>query len=299
MPGDIVDLFIQPTMPPEARQELREAYGFDEPLHVQYFQYILNLLQGNLGTSFLYNKPVTAILFDKMLNTMSLSLTGVFLAYVIGPLIGAYLAWRRGSLVDTVGLGLSTVAYAAPVFWTGMVAIMVFSFQLGWFPSGGMHSVTYTSDSLIDRFVSVDFLHHLALPLIVSTLYWMTAPTLFMRSNMIDVLDEDFIEMNQAQGLPSLVILYRHAARNALLPVLHRAAIAFGLAFGGSILIEVVFSWPGAGRAMWSAVQNRDYPLAQGAFLVIATAIVTLNFVADILSVYADPRAAEGERGDV
>ncbi|WP_255171309.1 ABC transporter permease [Natrononativus amylolyticus] len=289
-PGDPSTVVADPTMPAEARQEILEQHGLTEPLYVQYVTYMQNLLTGDLGTSFQRNEPVLSILLDTTLNTIVLMLTSVLLAFGIGITIGAFLSWRRNTLIDTIGIGTIILFYAAPVFWTGMVGIMIFSFHLGWVPSGGMRSAGYSSDMLLDRYLSMDFLRHLALPLLVTTLYWLTAPTFIMRNNMIDVLGEDFIKMGRAQGLSERSLIYRHAARNSLLPVVHYGAIAVGFAFGGSVVIETVFSWPGVGRLMWQAVLQEDYPLAQGAFLMLATVIITLNFLVDMISVIIDPR---------
>jgi len=291
-PGDPTTAILDPGMTAEDRQLLRRQFGLDEPLHVQYIKYMENLVSLNLGVSFRHQKPVMDLILNSGLNTMALMFPSVLIAFIIGPLIGAALAWHRNTSLDTAGIGLVLLAYATPVFWTGMVAIMIFSFNLGWLPTGGIHSPAYISETLSDRFLSVDFLYHLILPLAVTTLYYLSIPTLIMRNTMIEVIGSDFIEMAQAQGLSRFSILYRHAARNALLPVLHYAAVAIGFAFGGSVVIESVFSWPGVGRLMWQAVLQQNYPLAQGAFLLLATLIIVMNFIVDILSVYVDPRAA-------
>jgi peptide/nickel transport system permease protein len=272
-----------------------EQNGLGEPLYVQYVLYIKNLVLLNLGISYTLNQPVSTVLFDKVLNTLALMLPAIILAFIIGPIVGAFLAWKRNTRIDSVGIGVSIFARAAPVFWIGMLGIMVFSFRLGWLPSGGMHSPTYIEDSLVDRFVSIDFLRHLALPLAVTTFWWLMPPVLVMRNNMIETLGADFIQLNRAEGLPWPSILYRHAARNAMLPVAHYGAMAVGFAFGGSVVIETVFSWPGVGRMMWEAVTAHDYPLAQGAFLILAVMILVMNFLIDILSVYIDPRVVEEE----
>jgi peptide/nickel transport system permease protein len=296
LPGDPSTSMINPTMSSEARQMILEQYGLTEPLYIQYLLYMKNLLTGNLGVSFTYGVPVSSLIIDRTLNTLSLMLTSILLSYLIGPVIGAYFAWRRNSRVDTFGTGSVLVLRAAPVFWTGMLAIMVFGIILGWVPTGNMHSATYTANTLSERFISVDFLYHLALPLFVTTLYFISVPIFVMRNNMIDILDDDFIELCRAEGLSNFSIIYRHAARNSMLPVLHYAAVAIGFAFGGSVIIETVFSWPGVGLLMWEAVIARDYPIAQNAFLMLATMIILMNFIADLLSVYVDPRtAAEGD----
>jgi len=295
LPGDPSTTIVDPTMSKAARQELLAQYGLNQPLHVQYIKYMTNLAQGNLGISFRYGRPVTELIAGRLLNTLSLMLTSVVLAYVIGVGLGALFARHRDSRLDYYGTGIVLFMYAAPVFWVGMLGIMVFAFTLEWVPSGGMHSVSYIPEGPLDSFLSLDFLHHLVLPLTVTTLYFLTIPVFTTRSNMIDVLEADFIEMARVQGLSEFSIVYRHAARNALLPVLHYAAISIGFAFGGSVIIETVFSWPGIGQMMWEAARAFDYPLAQGSFLVLAMVVVSMNFLADLLSVVVDPRVAEYE----
>jgi peptide/nickel transport system permease protein len=295
LPGDPSTAIIAPTMSPDDRQALLRQYGLDEPLYVQYILYMKNLVMGDLGISFRLNRPVMAAIQDKLVNTLVLMLTAVVLAYILGIFIGAILAWNRNTAIDYFGTAIVLVTYAAPVFWVGMMAIMLFSFKLGWLPSGGMRSSTTTYTTQLARFLSVDFLRHLILPLTVTLLYQLTIPTFMMRNNMIDVLDADYIEMARIEGLSEFSILYRHAARSSLLPVVHHAAVSLGFAFGGSVVIETVFSWPGIGRLMWQAARAQDYPLAQGCFLTLATAIIVLNFFADVISVYVDPRAAISE----
>lgn len=294
-PGNPASAVVDPSMPPGAREEILDRFGLNEPLHVQYVLYLKNLLSGDLGTSFRYQEPVAALIFGRAVNTMVLMLTSVLIAFLVGPVLGAYFAWNRGTWVDTAGIGSVLVMYAAPVFWTGMLGIMVFSFWLGWVPSGGLRSPGRVTESLWELYLSEDFLRHLVLPLVVTTLYWLTAPTFIMRNNMIDVLGEDFIEMNRAQGLPEHRIIYGHAARNSLLPVVHYGALAVGFAFGASVIIETVFSWPGVGRLMWQAVLTSDYPVAQAAFLFFAVVIILMNFLIDVLTVYIDPRVSEHE----
>lgn len=286
---------ISPQMTAEAKQQIIEQYGLDRPMHVQYISYMESVLNGNLGISFQRDAPVAQLVLSKALNTVVLMVFAVLLTLIIGPIIGAFLAWNRGTKKDTVGTGLVLIMFAAPVFWTGMLGIMMFSYQLGWLPSSGMHSATFTADSLWGNYFSIDFFKHLVLPLTVTTLYFMAGPTLVMRNNLIDVLGADFIQMNRAEGLSEFRILYRHAVRNSLLPVLHHGALLIGFAFGGSVIIETVFSWPGVGRLLWSGVLNEDYPLAMGGFVMIAVIIIILNFLVDFVSVYIDPRVAEEE----
>ena len=295
LPGDPTTSVIAPQMSASARAELASQYGLDQPLSVQYLLYMKNLLTGDLGLSFQFNEPVSSLIVPKLVNTLALTATAVILAYLIGSFIGAYLASRRDTSVDIYGTALVLMMYAAPVFWTGLLAIMVFSFRLDWVPSGGIHSVTFVADSFWGGYFSVDFLHHLVLPLVVTTLYFLSVPALTMRNNMIDTLDEDFIQLSRAAGLSDFSILYRHAARNALLPVLHYAAVSLGFAFGGSVVIETVFSWPGLGQMMFNATLAQDFPLAQSTFFLLAALIIFMNFLADALSVYVDPRTSATE----
>ncbi|MFP4646622.1 MAG: ABC transporter permease [Candidatus Bipolaricaulota bacterium] len=295
VPGDPSSTIISPSMTQQARRELLQQQGLDKPLYVQYVLYLRNLFTGNLGQSFLRGKSVLTVILRTSANTLALMLTSTVLVFLAGPILGALLAWNKGTWIDSLGFIVVLTLYALPVFWTGMLAIMFFSFRLGWFPPGGMHSSAFIPQGFFHSFFSLDFLRHLALPLTVTSAYFLAIPTLTMRSNMIAVLGEDFIQMARAKGLSERTVLFKHAIRNSLLPILHYAAIEIGFAFGGAIVIETVFSWPGLGRLMWQAVQAHDYPLAQGAFLSLVVIIVTLNLVADFLSSYLDPRVMNNE----
>ena len=293
VPGDPSSTIVSPSMTKQSREELLEQYGLKKPLYVQYGLYLKNIFSGNLGRSFLRGKPVIDVIIHTSANTLALMLTSTIIVFLAGPFIGAILAWNKGSWLDSSGFILVLIFYALPVFWTGMLSIMIFSFRLGWLPPGGMHSPAFIPQGILQNYFSLDFLRHLILPLSVTSAYFLAIPTLTMRSNMIDILEADFIEMAKAKGLKERTILFKHAARNALLPILHYAAIEIGFAFGGAIVIETVFSWPGIGRLMWQAVQAHDYPLAQGAFLCLVVIIVTLNLIADLLSSYLDPRVSD------
>lgn len=296
IPGDPTVVIIDGGMAEETQEMLRERYGLDEPLYIQYIDFLQALAVGDLGVSFRLGDPVSTVIAERLPNTLVLMIPALVLAFLIGPLIGAYLGWVRGTLKDSIGVGAVLLMYAAPVFWTGMLGIMVFAHWLGWLPSGGMHGPTYDGPHTFpEQYLNFEFLRHLVMPLIVTTLFWLASPAFFMRNTIIDVLGSDFIEMNRAQGLSPQAILYKHGARNSLLPVLHFAAVTIGIAMGGSIIIETVFSWPGIGRLMWEAVEARDYPVAQGVFILMATIVILANFVVDLLSVYVDPRVVEEE----
>ena len=295
LPGDPATTLASPRFSEADRQALLEQHGLTEPLHVQYVLYWQNLLQGDLGLSIQHNTAVLPLLLDRTLNTLAITFPAVLLAFTFGPIFGANFAWRRNESLDVYGTGAVLLMYAAPIFWTGMLALMVFSFYFGWLPTGGMYPADYVEERLTDRFFSTDFVRHAILPIVIFFLWRLSQPTLIVRNTMIDVMNADFITLKKAEGIPDPTIKYRHGLRNSILPVLHYSALALGYAFGGSIILETVFSWPGLGLAMWNAVLASDYPMAMGAFLMISTIIIILNLVVDVLSIYIDPRVAEGE----
>jgi peptide/nickel transport system permease protein len=185
---------------------------------------------------------------------------------------------------------------AAPEFFVGMLLLTFFSFHLGWFPSSGVASPGTIYDNVFEQITSADFWKHLILPAATLALYLQGLPLLLMRSNMLEVLDEDFVVMARMKGLPEWRIMLAHAARNALLPIVTALTIGIGYAVGGNVVIETVFSWPGVGRILVRAVQSHDYPLAQGAFLLIAVVIVSMNFLADVFYSALDPRVSTTRR---
>lgn len=290
MPGDPTTLFIFEGMGPEARQERIAELGLDEPLHSQYFDYIGQLLTGDFGNSFIYREPVLAIMADKFVNTMILMGSALLLATTVGILGGALLGWWRGTRVEKAGVVTILAARSSPTFWIAIILLNVFTLQLGWFPAGGMRTVgTATSDG-IWYYLNLDFLRHLFLPMLTGAIFYMATPALLMRNSMIDVIDADFIEFKEAEGLPEWRILYYHAARNSILPVVTVVAIVIGAAMGGSVIIETVYNWDGMGRAMVNAVNRRDYPLAMATIYIMGSVVIFMNFVADIAYVYLDPR---------
>src|SRR5260221_2422273 len=274
-----------------------EMFGLDKPMWQQYLIYLGNLAQGQLGLSFFQRRPVLDILLEVLPNSLILTLTGLVIAYVFGVLAGAWLAWNHGTWVEAVAVPIVLASRAAPEFWIGMVLLALLSFNLGWFPSGGANSpgMFYTSEW--QRLVSLDYLQHLALPVLTLALYLQGLPLLLVRSNMLEVMHEEFVVMARMKGFSQWRIVIRHAARNALLPVVTAFALGIGISMGGNVLVQTVFSWPGIGRMLVTAVANLDYPLAQGAFLMIALVLITMHFVADLLYSALDPRVSHGRAG--
>jgi ABC-type dipeptide/oligopeptide/nickel transport system permease component len=292
VPGDPSAAVIGPDLDPSVAADLRQRYGIDQPVVVQFLKYVGNLVQGDLGLSFEYKEPVRDILLNRLFNTSVLVVPAIVLALFAGTALGAVAgARRRGSRLDGLLRNGAFLTKSSPVFWGAAMALLVFSYQLGWAPAIGMRSPGQATgaDGLALVF-STDFLHHLVLPLLVMTVFLMPEPLLTMRTAMKDVLHEDFVELGRAAGLSRPRIVYRHAARNALLPVVTLMPALTGVIIGGQVIIETVFSWPGMGRAIVEAVNNFDYPVMQGVFLITAAVAIVVNAVIDVVYAYLDPR---------
>jgi len=296
MPGDPTLNYIEPTMTEEQRQDILRAFGLDRPLWEQYGLYLANLLQGSLGQSFLHGRPVLELVLEAFPLTVVLTLSALVVAYAFGIVAGAWLAWMRGSAIEAFAIPLVLATRAAPEFWLGMLMLAAFAFGLGWFPAGGAATAGTEHAGLLARLTSADFLHHLALPAVTLAVYLQGLPLLLMRSTMLEVMQDEFVTMARMKGLSEWTIVMRHAARNALLPVATAFALGVGGSVGGNVVIETVFAWPGLGRMLVSAVQGADYPLAQGAFLLIAAVLVAMNIVADLLYSLLDPRVSHDRR---
>ncbi|MCC5958572.1 MAG: ABC transporter permease [Rhodobacteraceae bacterium] len=289
---DPTSVLITEGLNAEQRAAVRAQFGLEDPLWRQYVLFLTNAVQGEFGTSFSYRAPVSEIVWERLGNTMVLMLAAIVLAYAIGVPLGAWLSWRRGSSTDTVGIFVGLMFRSAPMFWTGMIAILIFGVGLSMFPTSGMRTLPYDADGFLDKIFTLDFLWHAILPVLIVALYYLGSPMLIMRNTMLEVYGEDFIEMARAKGLPERDILYKHAARNALLPVVTQLAVTIGLAAGGQVVVEVVFSWPGLGREILNAVRTSDFPLAQASFLIMAAFVISLNLLVDILYTTLDPRVS-------
>ena len=296
MPGDPTLNFLSPQFNEEMRAALMKNFGLDLPLWQQYLIYFGQLLRGDFGRSFLQNAPVAAILWDALPNTVILTLVSLSLAYAFGIVAGAFLAFRRGGVTEAIAIPAALATRAAPEFWLGMLLLALFAFQLGWFPTGGAVSPGETVGGLGDRLGSADFWWHLCLPALTLTLFLQGLPLLLMRATMLEVLNDEFIVMARMKGLSRWSIVMRHAARNALLPVVTAFALGLGASIGGNVVVETVFAWPGIGRVLVQAVQGADYPVAQGAFIMIAFVLVVMNTVADLAYAWLDPRVSVGAR---
>jgi len=295
MPGDPTAQVISPALDPVAQARLKEAYGLDKPLLVQYLLYLKNLVVFDWGRSFTSSQPVIDIMAYRFWNTIFLMGAAMCFVLVAGTGLGMVMAWRRGGPLDTGGTVMALVFQSAPPFVTGLLLLMVLSYRMDLFPTGGMHAAGVSIGKGLGVFLSVDFLHHLVLPTITVALYYLATPMLIMRDSMLEVMGSDFIELAKAKGLAPHVVMIKHAARNALMAVVTVSSLMVGFAIGGQVLVETVFSWPGMGQLMVEAAQSHDYPVAQATFLVLAAIVIFLNLLADISYCYLDPRIKMGK----
>ena len=290
LPGEPTMQVISPAMDPAVQERMKDAFGLNEPLWKQYLIYMKNLVTLEWGRSFVSAQEVTDILGYRFWNTVLLMAAGMCMTLVLGIGMGIIMAWRRNGPVDLIGTVVGLIFQAAPPFITGLLLLMVLSYRLGLFPTGGMYAPGGRPDGIIDLLTTADFWHRLVLPTLTVGMYYIATPMLIMRDSMLEVLGSDFIELARAKGLKSRVIMLRHAARNALLGVVTIAGIMIGFAIGGQVVVESLFSWPGMGQLMVESAAQHDYPVAQGTFLMLAILVISLNFLTDVLYSYLDPR---------
>ena len=290
LPGDPTMTMISSAMYPKAQEAMRAQFGLDKPLFEQYLIYLKNYSTLNFGYSFHSSREVAELLGGRIVNTLVLILPSMILAYALGAFVGALLGWFRGGRFETSVVFVATALQAAPVFWLGMLAILLFSINLGWFPPGHLVTPGMFPEQNLGMYLSADFLHHLALPFLVHTAYQICFPLLLMRSSMLATIGEDFVEFARIKGLREHNILFGHAARNSLLPVATTVPMILSWALAGSVVIETVFSWPGLGLLMIEGVQRSDFPVVQAAFFLIAVLTILGTFTADLLYGLLDPR---------
>ncbi len=298
-PGNPMTAYIDTTFSAEQQNALLTRFGLDRPLHEQYIIYLINLLRGDLGDSFHRGGTVVSQILEVLPNTLYLTLTALVLAYVLGTLGGIFMASRRGTRAEKIRIVFTLRTRAAPEFWVGMILLTIFAFRLRWLPSAGTAPAGTIYASEIEKLLSPVFWRHMLLPMLTLALYLHGLPLLLMRSNMLEVMDQDFITMGRLSGYSERRLMIGHAARNALLPVLTAFTLGIGYSIAGNVLIENVFAWPGIGRMLVRAVNTADYPLAQGAFFIIAAITVLLNFLADVLYGLLDPRVGASDQARV
>ncbi|MFI2714684.1 ABC transporter permease [Micromonospora sp. NPDC018662] len=281
VPGDPVRVALGTRFDPETYQALRERAGLDQPLPVQYASYLGHALTGDLGVSFRTGQPVSRIVLERLPATLSLAFTAVVFALLVAFPLGIVAAVRSGSAVDHAARVFSQFGVSVPDFWMGIMGIILFAGVLGWLPPSGY--VALTEDP--GRWAS-----HVALPAVTVGLVTASILTRFIRSSVLEVLSADYVRTAEAKGLRSRVVILRHVLRNALIPVVTVVAVQLASLLGGVIVIEVLFAWPGIGRLTFDAVQARDYPVLQGAVLLVAALFLLVNLLVDVLYARLDPR---------
>ncbi len=286
----IGSLFRGRNIPQETIEKLREAFGLDEPVLTQFFYYVRETIQGNLGISYQSRQPVWDEIVSAIPETVLLVGTSAILSAVIGTVMGIVAAWRRNTWKDHAITAGTMVFYSMPDFWLGMILLVTFAVIFPWFPVGGMVDPGTSQTGLA---LVLDILHHMFLPALTLTLAYLGEYALIMRSSLLDVMGEDYLTVARAKGLRDKIVRRRHAVPNALLPVVTLAAINFGFVLSGAIAVEAVYSWPGLGKATADAIRGPDLPMLQGLFLVFSAAVIFFNLVADITYAYLDPRVDE------
>lgn len=280
---------IKPT--PDMVQSMASALGIDttDPLWVQYFKYLGDLLHGNFGRSFSnFPSPVVDILGQGIMWTIGLGTISVVIGFVLGCLIGMLTAWKRGTIIDSTLSPALTFLYAIPPFWLALIVVYIFGFTLRWFPFANGYNI-YGEIGWNWDFIS-SVINHGFLPALTLVLSSLAGWMLVMRNSMVGVLSDDYVLMARAKGLKQRRILFAYAARNAILPNIANFALALGFVVSGQVLTEIVFSYPGIGDTLYLAVTQKDYPMIQAAFLLIALGVLGANFLADLLYAALDPR---------
>jgi peptide/nickel transport system permease protein len=263
----------------ETMERLREELGLNDPLPVQYWNYLRNLLQGDMGNSISTKSPVSQEILSRLPATIQLALAAIILVLLISIPLGIISAVKRGSITDNLAMGGALLGVSMPAFWFGIMLMLLLSLQLGWLPSGGRGDGTF-----------VGGLKALFMPALTLAVGMMGLVTRIMRSSMLEVLGQDYMRTAKAKGLTPRLVLLRHGLRNSLIPVVTILGIQFAALLGGTIIVETIFSWPGIGRLAVNAIWRRDYPVIMGTVLVFSATFVLVNLLVDVLYTFIDPR---------
>lgn len=294
-PGDITTLetSLNPRSGDEAREKLREAYNLDEPIHVQYGLWLQRVVQLDFGNSFTgSNRPVLDELSERIPVTLSINIAAMLLILAVALPVGVISAVRQNSLLDRSLTVVVFLMFAAPGFWLALLLMVLFGVQLGWLPVSGLTSYNFQSLGPLEKVA--DIAQHLLLPVVVSAFAGIAAFSRYVRSSMLEVIRQDYILTARAKGLPERAVIYRHALRNALLPVITLLGLSIPGLIGGSVIFETIFGIPGMGQLMYSAILSRDYPVVMGTLVITAVLTLLGNLLADLALAWADPRVRRG-----
>ena len=288
-PGDAADRFFTPETPPEVRENVMKKWGLDQPAHVRYVKMMGNLVTGDFGRSIAQERPVFDIISEALPNTLMLSAVDLCVVLITGMLLGILQAVRQYSVLDNVLSVGSLFFYSMPEFWLALMLMLIFGVKLAVLPISGMvdpimHDMMSPSAQLWDR------ARHLVLPGVALGVAQSAAMARYMRSSLLEVIRQDYIRTAQAKGLRESAVIFKHALRNALLPIITIVALSMPYLFSGSVVVEIIFAWPGMGRLIVSSIFTQDLPLIIACFFVYAILIVSANLLADILYAVADPR---------
>lgn len=301
IPGDPALVILGEHATPQALSELQERLGLNQPLYLQYWHYLLQTLGGDLGESIRTKKAIAQEIFPYLAATIELSISALIFAAVVGVNAGIIAAWRRASWFDYIAMLVTLIGISMPVFWLGLMEQWIFAQKLSLLPSIGrfnarepIHAITqfYVLDTLLEGNWAGfwDVVKHLVLPSVALGTIPMAIIARMSRSSMLEVMKADYVRTARAKGLHEFWVIYKHALKNAMSPVLTVMGLQLGALLGGAVLTETIFSWPGIGRYINDAIAFRDYPVVQSGILVVAFFFVLINLLVDILYVYIDPR---------
>ena len=271
--GDPVSLMLPDDAPPEAREELMETMGLNEPFIVQYVTYVGNMLQGDFGDSYRFNQPALDIVLDRLPATMELAIFAIVIATIVAIPLGIWSATKQNTSLDLIATGAAVVGKAMPNFWLGIMLILLFSVTLGMFPGSGRGTAM-----------------HVILPAITLATGIAAEMTRLIRSSMLDSLSQDYVRTARSKGLRDRIVVYKHAFRNSLIPVVTITFLQTSTLVGGTLITETVFAWPGLGQLLIQAVNTRDMAIVQASVFIIAILVIVMNLIADILYRFLDPR---------
>ena len=283
-PGDPATFMAGEEAGPEYVESIRQKYGLDQALYIQLTKYMYSIFHGDFGSSFVMGEPVVNIILARMPATLLLMASSLIIGAIVGTLGGALAARWHGSKVDSLISGVSVAAYSAPVFWLGMIAIYIFSVYLNWLPTSGMMSFLKEERGVLDT------LNHMVLPVFCLSLFFIGQNIKVARASVLEATREDYITTFLAAGFKESTVFFKHALRNALLPIISMTGLQFIQLTAGAVLTETVFSWPGMGYLVFRAVLARDYPLIMGAYILISVMVVIFSFIVDLVYVVLDPR---------
>lgn len=275
--GDPAALLMPMDATPEQVAQFRQEMGFNDPIVVQYWRFFKGTLRGDFGQSFRHSQPALELVMERMPATIQLTAAAMIIALVVAIPVGIISAIRRNSLLDHIGMTGALLGQSTPVFWLGIMLILIFSVTIQWFPSSGRGEI-----------------QHLVLPAITLGMFTMARTARMMRSSMLEVLGQEYMKTAKAKGLNPGMVILKHALKNAAIPVVTIVGMELGTLLGGAVITETIFAWPGVGRLAVQAIYNRDYPVVQAAVFLLASVFVLVNLVVDLLYTYLDPRVKLG-----